>query len=102
MKNTVTSQVTTEIVICDICHTDSTTSRMHKCYGCRKDICDKCTRYEDLMSPDNTVHLCTGCIETFRAVKEKARNIVSSAWDTADKMIEDWRLGRKKVQLGGL
>lgn len=59
MKEVIDRFVQLTVVQCDLCDRNSETNRMSRCYGCRRDICQKHTNFEDLDNNDYIVALCS-------------------------------------------
>ena len=91
MKEVIDRFVQLTVVQCDLCDRNSETNRMSRCYGCRRDICQKHTNFEDLDNNDYIVALCSMCIASFRVMNIKRIEIDNVADEEKERIEKEWR-----------
>ena len=104
---TVERTITTQYVKCDFCDATSESKsetgtvfyRMHKCYGCGRDLCGAHAIYEEDLFPDlmGCNYLCEECHLSLMQAREAASAIMAEAYSKRTEIMNAWRDGCKRA-----
>ncbi len=104
---TVERTITTQYVKCDFCDAASESKsetgivfyRMHKCYGCGRDLCSNHAIYAEDLFPGLTGcnYLCDECHSPLMQARKAASAIMTEACIKIDEIMNAWKDGCRHI-----